>query len=186
MRACSIAISLVLFAAPSITPSTLRQVAEQSQILIGTAVRPEHLREQDYADTLAHEFNMVEPEDAMKWEALRPGPNIFDFTEADRLVDFAIDHHMKVRGHTLVWHRQNPRWLTDGNYSSEQVRSILERHIRTLVGHYRGKVFAWDVVNEAWDEQPVPTLRDTIWYNQPGIGDAGKGPLYIAECLLGS
>jgi endo-1,4-beta-xylanase len=90
---------------------------------------------------------------------------------------------MKVRGHTLVWHRQNPRWLTDGNYSSEQLRSILERHIKVVVGHYRGKVFAWDVVNEAWGEELIPKLRETIWRNQPGIGEPNQGPLYMAQCF---
>jgi endo-1,4-beta-xylanase len=183
MRACSIAVLVLLFAATSNPPPTLRQASERSQVLIGAAVRPAHLAEQDYADTLAREFNMVEAEDAMKWEALRSDPQTFDFAEADRLVDFATRHNMKVRGHTLVWHRQNPPWLANGNYSAHQLRSILERHIRTVVGHYRGKVFAWDVANEAWDEQPSPRLRDTIWYNQPGIGGAGEGSFYIAECF---
>ena len=148
----------------------LRQTAEHAGILLGAAVRPEHLSEPLYAETLAREFNLVEPEDAMKWEVLRPDAQSFDFTLADRIVDFAAQHRMRVRGHTLVWHRQNPKWLTEGRYTSGELAQILEKHIKTVVGHYRGKVFAWDVVNEAFDELQPGQLRSTIWADQPGIG----------------
>jgi len=153
----------------------LRQAAEHAGILVGTAVRPEHLSEPLYAETLAREFNLVEPEDAMKWEVLRPDAQSFDFTQADRIVDFAARHGMKVRGHTLVWHRQNPKWLTEGRYTSAELAQILEKHIKTVVGHYRGKVFAWDVVNEAFDELHPGELRSTIWADQPGISLAENG-----------
>jgi endo-1,4-beta-xylanase len=91
------------------------------------------------------------------------------------VVDFASRHGMKVRGHTLVWHRQNPKWLTEGNYTSGELAEILEKHIKTVVGHYRGKIFAWDVVNEAFDELRPGELRSTIWRDQPGIGAVGGG-----------
>src|SRR5579859_5405079 len=96
----------------------LREAALRSGILIGTAVRPAQLSEAAYASTLAREFNMVEPEDALKWEVVHPEPQSFDFAQADQIVDFAARHGMKVRGHTLVWHRQNPKWLTERQYSS--------------------------------------------------------------------
>src|SRR6266536_206893 len=147
--------------------TTLREAADRAGLLVGTAVRPEHLSEPLYAATLAREFNLLEPEDAMKWEVLRPDAQSFDFSQADRIVDFAAQHRMKVRGHTLVWHRQNPRWLTQGKYTSGELAQILERHIKRVVGHYRGKVFAWDVVNEAFDELQPGQLRSTIWLDQP-------------------
>ena len=154
--------------------TTLREAADRAGLLVGAAVRPEHLSEALYAETLAREFNLVEPEDAMKWEVLRPDAQSFDFTQADRIVDFAAQHGMKVRGHTLVWHRQNPKWLTERKYTSGELAQILEKHIKTVVGHYRGKVFAWDVVNEAFDELQPGQLRSTIWADQPGIGLAGN------------
>ncbi len=138
-------------------------------MLIGTAVRPAQLSEAAYASTLAREFNMAEPEDALKWEVVHPEPQRFDFSRADQVVDFATRHGMKVRGHTLVWHRQNPKWLADGNYTSGELAEILEKHIKTVVGHYRGRIFAWDVVNEAFDELHSGQLRSTIWRDQPGI-----------------
>lgn len=173
----------VVFAAP-IPGGTLRDAAQHSGILLGAAARPAKLSEPAYDLTLAREFNMLEPEDGLKWEVLRPNLQSFDFRQADVLVDFALRHSMKVRGHTLVWHRQNPGWLAAANYTSSQLSKMLETHIKTVVGHYRGKVFAWDVANEAFDEGArTGQLRSTIWYDQPGIGDAGQGPAYLAQCF---
>ncbi len=149
---------------------------------MGTAVRPWALSEMAYASTLAREFNMVEPEDALKWETVHPERESFDFSQGDQIVDFAMRHNMKVRGHTLVWHQQNPKWLTEGKYTSSELAQILEQHIRTVVGHYRGKIFAWDVVNEAFDELHPGQLRSTIWRDRPGIG-AGSGYPYIESCF---
>jgi endo-1,4-beta-xylanase len=162
---------------------SLREAAQSSGVLIGTAVRPAQLSEAAYASTLAREFNMLEPEDVLKWEEVHPEPQSFDFSHADQIVDFAIRHGMKVRGHTLVWHHQNPQWLTEGKYTSGELAQILEKHIKTVVGHYRGKIFAWDVVNEAFDELQPGKLRSTIWRDQPGIGLAGNGSSYIERCF---
>jgi len=153
-------------------------------MLIGAAVRPAQLSEPAYAATLAREFNMVEPEDALKWEVLRPDPQSFDFHQADQVIDFANRYNLKVRGHTLVWHKQIPRWLTDGGYTPAQLSELLEAHIKNVAGHYRGKVFAWDVANEAFDEgKNTGKLRSTLWYNQPGIGFAGQGYAYLGQCF---
>ena len=103
----------------------------------------------------------------------------------------ATRHGMRVRGHTLVWHRQNPKWLTEGNYTSGELAEILEKHIKAVVGHYRGKIFAWDVVNEAFDESHPGTLRSTIWRDQPGIdatenaaaSSAQQSYSYIERCF---
>lgn len=176
-------LALLLLFAPPASQHTLRDAADRTGLLIGTAVRPQRFSEAAYASTLAREFNLLEPEDAMKWEALRPDVRSFDFLQADRIVDFATAHGMKVRGHTLVWHQQNPPWLADGRYTSEQLAQILEKHIKTVVGHYRGKVFAWDVINEAFGEPMRGTLRSTLWYDQPGIGLARKGTAYIERCF---
>jgi len=168
---------------PNTEEPSLREAARGSGMLIGTAVRPAQLSEVAYASTLAREFNMVEPEDALKWEVVHPERASFDFSQADQIVDFATRHSMKVRGHTLAWHRQNPKWLTEGKYTSDELAEILERHIKTVVGHYRGKIFAWDVVNEAFDELHPGTLRSTIWRDQPGIGLAANGNSYIERCF---
>ena len=96
---------------------TLRQAAERSGLLVSTAVRATQLAEPAYASTLAREFNMLEPEDAMKWWVLRPDARSYDFRQGDELVQFAREHGMKVRGHCLVWGRSNPQWLTQGHFT---------------------------------------------------------------------
>ncbi len=89
---------------------------------------------------------------------------------------------MAVRGHTLVWHNQVASWVKSGNFSPMELSAILHDHITTLMKHYAGKVWAWDVVNEAFDGNP-PGLRSTLWYNAPGIGFAGQKTRYIEQAL---
>jgi endo-1,4-beta-xylanase len=158
---------------------SLRQEAENAGLLIGTAVRPSHLSETAYASTLAREFSMVEAEDAMKWWVLRPDRATYDFRQGDEVVRFAQAHQMKVRGHCLVWGRDNPDWLTQGHFSTRQLSRLLREHITRVMKHYSGEVFAWDVVNEALDENG--DVRDSLWYNQPGIGLSEKGTAYIEQ-----
>lgn len=180
-------ISLVLLTAiwaSATTPSiaqTLRQAAEPDQLLIGTAVRSPELSERPYASTLAREFNMVQAEDAMKWWVLRREADIYDFRQGDDLVRFAQTHGMKVRGHCLVWGRHNPDWLTQGHFTTGQLSRLLHEHISRVMHHYAGQVFAWDVVNEALDENG--TLRDSLWYNQPGIGLSQRRSEYIEQAF---
>jgi endo-1,4-beta-xylanase len=122
---------------------------------------------------------MLEPEEAMKWWVIRPDRSTFDFTHADQVVGFAETHRMKVRGHTLVWGGSNPAWLTSEPFTAEQLNQLLQEHITKVVTRYQGKVFAWDVVNEAFDERGV--LRPSLWHDQPGIGFAGKSTAYIEQ-----
>jgi endo-1,4-beta-xylanase len=160
---------------------TLRQAADQAGLLLGTAVRTEHLSEPAYASTLAREFNMLEAEDAMKWWVLRPSQNTYDFRQGDELVRFAQIHQMKVRGHCLVWGRNNPDWLAQGHFTERQLSRLLHEYIARVMKHYAGEVFAWDVVNEALDENG--NVRSSIWYNQPGIGLSQQATRYIEQAF---
>jgi endo-1,4-beta-xylanase len=94
---------------------------------------------------------------------------------------------MLVRGHTLVWHNQVPTWVTSGSFTSPQLSQILQDHITSVMQHYAGKVYGWDVVNEAFNDDgsgaTPSTLRSTIWYDNPGIGFAGQGTAYIEQAL---
>lgn len=158
---------------------TLREEADGREVLVGAAARAYLLTEGRYVTTLAREYNLLEPENELKWEAIHPAPQVFDFLPGDQLVEFGRLHRMKVRGHCLVWGRYVPRWLSDGHYSADQLRQLLHEHISQVVSHYKGKVFAWDVINEAMDENG--RLRSSLWYDQPGIGEAGRGPAYIEQ-----
>ena len=160
---------------------TLRERADTRGVLVGTAVRPSLFSEPSYATTLAREFNLLEPENAMKWFDLRPNRETFDYSGADQAVAFAEVHRMKVRGHTLVWGWSNPEWLTNLQASPAEFSQLLQEHIEHVAAHFRGKVFAWDVINEGFDENG--NVKHSIWYDQPGIGLAGKGTAYIEQCF---
>ncbi len=150
--------------------TTLRQAADRRGLLIGAAVNPDLLRQPDYARTLRQHFNTVVAENVMKFESVQPREGKFDFTAADKLVAFA--DNMKVRGHTLVWHSQVPQWVTEQR--CKDAEAILRTHISAVVGHFKGKVFAWDVVNEALDDDG--SLRETFWLRC-------IGPDYIAKAF---
>lgn len=168
---------------------TLRSTAATHGIKIGTAADPEFLNESSYSAILGTEFSQLEPENQMKFGLIHPRPNTdpnpYDFSGADTLVSFAQAHNMTVRGHTLVWHNQIPDWLANGisggTIDSNQLSTILQSHIQTVMTHYSGKVYAWDVVNEAFNDDG--TVRDTLWYDQPGIGFTGQGTKYIEQAL---
>src|ERR1700730_18008157 len=160
---------------------SLRNAADHDSLLIGTAVRAAQLSEIRYAASLSREFNMVEPEDAMKWWVVRRNQGTFDFRQGDEVVRFAQAHGMKVRGHCLLWARDNPEWLAQGHFTPAQLSLLLRDHIAHVMKHYAGQVFAWDVVNEALDENG--DVRDSIWYDRPGIGFAGKGTRYIEQAF---
>ena len=172
---------MILAALAASPPQTLREAANASGMLIGAAVRPTLFSEAAYATTLSHEFNMVEPEDAMKWWTVRPTRDRFDFVQGDEVVRFAEAHGMKVRGHCLVWDHSNPTWLAEGRFTPAQLAHFLKEHITTEMKHYAGRVFAWDVVNEALDETGNP--KESIWYNQPGIGLSDKGTAYVEQAF---
>jgi hypothetical protein len=88
---------------------------------------------------------------------------------------------MKVRGHCLVWDHNNPEWLVQGKFTPDQLSHLLHEHITTVMKHYAGQVFAWDVVNEALDEKG--RVKNSPWYNQPGIGFSEKGSAYIEQAF---
>lgn len=172
---------MFLIAAASHSSTTLRKSAEHAGLLVSTAVRPSLFSEAAYSGTLAREFNTVEPEDVMKWWVVRRNAGTFDFRGGDEVVRFAQAHGMKVRGHCLVWDHDNPQWLAEGNFTSAQLSHLLQEHITTVMKHYAGQVFAWDVVNEALDENGQ--VKDSLWYNKPGIGLAEKGTAYVERAF---
>ena len=156
---------------PPNEPASLRQLAELKGLSVGTAVQVSALKDDAYAGLLVQEFNMVVPEIAMSFKSTRPERDRFDFSQGDLLVAFAEEHGMAVRGQVLVWDHQVPDWLLQGDFSRDEWLEILKEHIQTTVSHYRGKVVAWDVVNEAIDDDGL--LRDTLWMRN-------IGPEYIA------
>jgi endo-1,4-beta-xylanase len=177
----SLASILIIATSTGHFAQSLREQADNRKLLVGAAVNPALFGEAAYASTLAREFNMVEAENAMKWSGIRPTQSKFNFGPADKVVAFAQAHNMKVRGHCLLWSEYNPSWLSKGKFTPQQLSNILEEHITTVMKHYAGKVFAWDVVNESFLADG--SIEPSIWYDSPGIGLAGKGTAYIEQAF---
>jgi endo-1,4-beta-xylanase len=149
------------------TPQSLRYFANLRGINIGAAVAVGPLRSDKlYSEILKREFNMLTPENALKFEAIHPAHERYEFLDAETIIDFAETNNMAVRGHTLIWHRGLPAWIEKGKFSSSELTSILKEHIFTVVGHFRGRIAAWDVVNEAFNDDG--SFKDTIWFRNIG------------------
>jgi endo-1,4-beta-xylanase len=170
-------------AAMGLGAQTLREEADRLGMLVGGAVDPELFGQAAYANAFATQLNMLEPENDMKFTVIHPAPNTYNFSPGDQIVAFAQTNGQKVRGHNLVWYQQIAPWVTSGDYTAAQLNQILHDHITTVVSHYAGQVFAWDVVNEAMSDSP-PALRSDVWYDSPGIGFKGQGTMYIEQAFV--
>ena len=154
---------------------SLRALAARIGLRVGTAVIPFDLNTPAYTAILASQFSAVTPGNEMKWEVVEPQRGLFDWSGADRLATFAEQHGQLVRGHTLLWHNQLPGWLTtgvaNGTISNSALRSLLEQHIFTEVGRYRGRIWQWDVANEFFtDTNPSTINPNDFWVSHLGPG----------------
>jgi endo-1,4-beta-xylanase len=150
----------------------LRDIAPGSGVLYGAAVEARHVATPEYAGlarAIARECGILVPEGALKWRALRPAPDRFDFQAGDTILTFASGHGQRVRGHTLVWHQALPDWFA-AVAGPANAGSLLAKHIETVCGHYAGRLQAWDVVNEVVDPRAPDGIRDTPWRRFLGTG----------------
>jgi endo-1,4-beta-xylanase len=147
-------------------PNTLK-AAFKKDFLIGVAINRSQFFEQDQRGVpiIKAQFNSISPENILKWESVHPRPDHYDFTGTDRYVQFGESNNMYIIGHTLVWHSQTPRWVFQDDQGNPATRELLlarmHDHIATVVGHYKGRIKGWDVVNEALNEDG--TLRNSPW-----------------------
>ncbi|WP_242696161.1 endo-1,4-beta-xylanase [Longitalea luteola] len=134
---------------------------------IGVAVSPRSLTGAD-AQLITAQFNSITPENAMKMGPIHPREDFYNWTLADSIVHFAQRHGMKVRGHALCWHEQTPDWFfkdaSGKTVSKEVLLQRLKDHITTVVNRYKGKIYAWDVVNEAVDDDSSRILRNSLFH----------------------
>jgi endo-1,4-beta-xylanase len=122
-----------------------------------------------YAALVREQARIVVAENAMKWGALRPSAEGFNFDQADAVVAFAEANRMKIRGHNLAWHQNNPKWL-EATATKENARELLVTHIETVAGRYAGRMHSWDVVNEAIrvEDGRADGLRNSVWLRLVG------------------
>ncbi|MGW3122767.1 non-reducing end alpha-L-arabinofuranosidase family hydrolase, partial [Streptomyces sp. NPDC001107] len=151
------------------TPTVLADAAAGSGRYFGTAVAAGRLGDSTYSTLLDREFNMITPENEMKWDTIEPSRGNFNFGPGDQIVGHAAAHGQRMRGHTLVWHSQLPSWvssITDAN----TLRSVMDNHITQEMTHYKGKIYAWDVVNEAFADGGTGQHRSSVFQNVLGNG----------------
>jgi endo-1,4-beta-xylanase len=127
---------------------------------VGAALNENQIsgRSPEAAKLAAEQFNSITPENLLKWESVHPQQGKYNFEPADKFVEFGEKHGMFIVGHTLVWHSQTPNWVFEDEEGKPLTRdALLERmrgHIHTVVGRYKGRIHAWDVVNEAIETEP--------------------------------
>jgi endo-1,4-beta-xylanase len=153
----------------------LREAAAAAGKLLGAAVNNSALAsDPTYAEILALEFDYVTPENATKWGPLEPVDDTYAWTNADTILDVAEDNAQAVKGHAFVWHQQAPSWLSA--LGADELRAAMKQHIETTLERYRGRVRAWDVVNEAVDTATESGYSDSVFYRV-------LGPSYIEDAF---
>jgi len=145
---------------------------------VGVSVSPASLTGEE-SDLIRKNFGSLSPENVMKSGLIHPQENNYAWENADQIVNFAQKNGLLMRGHTLCWHQQTPAWLfkdKEGRPVTKQVLlGRLKEHISTVVSRYKGKIYAWDVVNEAIDDKDSVFFRASDWYKICGeefIADA--------------
>jgi endo-1,4-beta-xylanase len=150
----------------------LAALAANQGRFFGTAVKDQLFTDASFRRLVVEQCNILVCTYSMKWRFLEPEPGQFDFRRADRYVDFAEEHGMAFRGHTLVWEKEHPAWLRDELHGNGF--ASVERHIRGVAGHYAGRLRSWDVVNEAVrpEDGRADRLRSNVFLE-------ALGPSYI-------
>ncbi|MBB4910106.1 endo-1,4-beta-xylanase [Actinophytocola algeriensis] len=180
MRKALAAVTSLLAAAAgtlvAVTPAqasgSLAEHAAAHGKYFGDAVDNNEITDTAYRPHIAAEFSQLTPGNAMKWDSTEPNPGQFTYSRGDEIVALAQQNGQTVRGHTLVWHNQTPGWVQ--NLDATALRAALQNHIQNVVTHYRGDLYAWDVVNEPLNEDG--TFRNSFWYQK-------LGPSYIADAF---
>jgi endo-1,4-beta-xylanase len=134
---------------------------------VGTALNAAQIAEKDpiAAQLVPQQFNTATPENVMKAGIIHPKWNEYNFELADRLIEYGKKHDIRINGHTLIWHSQLPAFARQIQ-SPDSFRLFFNDHINTVAGRYKGKVFSWDVVNEALNEDG--SLRSSIFLEKMG------------------
>lgn len=163
-----------------LTEAPLKELAAPHGLLIGAAVDYARLEaDPAYAALVTSQFNLLVAENSMKLTHTHPHPNTYTFEAADKLIDFAERHNMKMRGHTLIWHAL-PQWIKDkDDWQKDELELVMAEHITTVVSHFRGRVAYWDVVNEALSG--YFGMRRTVWSKTLGDNFADRAFIYAHQ-----
>jgi endo-1,4-beta-xylanase len=154
--------------------TTLKTASIKHNLLIGSAVQENLFSNVKYMNIIREQYNVITAEDSCKFDATEPNPNVFTFSNCDKVNNMEIANNMAFRGHTFVWNYQNPNLLTPLN--TTQLEVSMNNHISSLLKHYKSNVFAWDVVNEALSDDSREIFKKSIWH--PSI------PNYVDKAFI--
>lgn len=158
-----------VYAFPSTGTTSLRKEASKQDILIGSgAINPTYLNDPEFAAVLANQFNSLSPENEMKWSFLNPTKGHYNWETLDRLVDFAEDNNMVLKGHGLISSCCNPDFLLNITHPPT-FRTAMKTHFEAIMHRYNGKMDRWDVVTEALRTQGGG-LNNNTFYQVLGPG----------------
>ncbi len=161
---------------------TLRSLAEERHRYIGAILNSEWFYgniEAEFEQIHKTQFNAVVAENEMKFDATEPNENTFSYDKGDKMVKYAQENGMRVRGHALAWHSQVPGWVNNYSGQKEKLLSVLKNHIDSVVGHWKGKVAEWDVVNEAVNDE-----YDAGWRSSNSVWYEGIGPEFLDSAFV--
>lgn len=170
------AFGLAMPAASAAPVLNLGAVAASAGILLGAAIAPVVFSDPAYGALYAQQVRLITTDYSLKFDALRPSREVFDFANADALLAFGQKNRLPMRGHTLVWNENAPDWLR--RLSGREVERIFDEHIDKVVSRYAGRLHSWDVVNEPFwpDHRKEGGYRDGPWL-------AAMGPAYVERAF---
>lgn len=155
---------------------------KQPGFKLGAAISWGYLKNsEEYQNTVKENFQSVTFTNELKMKYLQKAEGEWDFSRVDSMIDFALEHHIQVHGHTLVWHYGNPPWVEKYDGDSAHLEDIMKQHIFKVVNHCKGRVVSWDVVNEAISDTAENYFRKTIWYRNLGEGFIERAFRYAHE-----
>jgi endo-1,4-beta-xylanase len=166
----------------SFADETIRDLAKERGRFIGTILNSEWFNddiEPEFEEIHKTQFNVVVAENEMKFDATEPSENKFNYTKGDKMVEYAQANGLRVRGHALAWHSQVPGWVNNYSGQKEKLLSVLKNHIDSVVGHWKGKVAEWDVVNEAVNDE-----YDAGWRSSNSVWYEGIGPEFLDSAFV--
>ncbi|KAI0405627.1 family 10 glycosyl hydrolase [Xylaria palmicola] len=157
-----------LLAVPGASAQLNKLAKAAGKLYFGTATDNGELTDTNYVNILkdADEFGQITPSNGQKWESTEATQNQFTFANGDEIAHLAKSNGQLLRCHTLVWHSQLPSWVSSGTWTRGALTAVVKSHIAHVAGHYKGKCYAWDVINEALNEDG--TYRETVFYNVLG------------------
>lgn len=169
-KSISIALLTILFSCSKSTESNCNDdgsLYNSSSYPIGVALNYDEFKyNSKNANITQKQFNSITAENTFKADLLHPDIDTYNWLEADELATYCKLNDKRLHGHTLIWHQQLPDWILNFQGNKAEWENIFKLHIQTIVGHFKGQVESWDVVNEAFNEDG--TLRNSIWRQKLG------------------